>query len=183
MTARTSMADLITRLRTIVGDPETDPVGREAFDDDSVQAFLDERRTDVVEAQMRTRPSFSDSSLIVYHDYFAPRLWWEDSVVLHDTHGTVLTPTTSDLVAGHWTFVAGQAQPVYITGSFYDIYGSAQALCEAWAAKVAREFDFATDQQTFDRTGKREGLLMVAREFARKARQPGARPAWRSADW
>lgn len=178
--ARNSMADLITRLRTLIGDPEGDT---QTFADDDLQMALDERRTDVVEAQMRVRPSFSDTSLVVYHDYFAPRPWWEDSVVLHDTHGTVLTPDTADLVAAHWTFTAGQAQPVYITGSFYDMYGSAQGVLETWAAKVAREFDFGTDQQTFDRTGKREGLLAVAREYARKARQPGARPAWRSADW
>lgn len=158
-----------------------DPSGT-TFDDDAVQAALDERRTDVVEALLRTRPSFAGSS-VVYHDYFAPRRWWEASVVLHDTHGTVLTPTTSDLIAGHWTFGSGQAQPVYLTGSFYDVYGTAQGLLESWAATVAPEFDFATDQQTFNRSQKREGLLAVAREFARKAIPPGRRPSWRSADW
>lgn len=180
MAVRNSMAALITRMRSMIGDPAG---GSQTFEDDDIQDALDARRTDVVEAQLRTQPSFDSPSLVVFSDFFAPRRFWEDSVVLHNGQGVVLTPTTADLVAGHWTFTGGTAIPVYVTGSFYDVFGSAQALCEEWAAKVAREFDFGTDQQQFDRTGKREGLLAVAREYARKAIMPGARPAWRSLDW
>lgn len=172
------MAALIAEVRSMTGD-----TGTPVFSDDQIQDVLDERRTDVVEAQLRTRPSFTSPGLVVFTDYFSPRRHWEGSPVLKDHTGTTLTPTTSDLIAGHWTFSGGQAQPVYITGSFYDLYGSAQALLERWAAAVAREFDFATDQQSFDRTGKRDGLLAAARVYARKAVPPAERPAWRSLDW
>lgn len=159
------------------------PAGSQTFSDDEIQTALDARRTDVVEAQLRTRPSFTQASLIVYVDFFAPRRFWEDSVVLQNYLGAILTPDTADLTAGHWSFTAGTSIPVYITGSFYDVFGSAQVLCEEWAAKVAREFDFGTDQQSFNRSDKAKGLLAVAREYARKAIAPGARPAWRSLDW
>lgn len=174
------MADLITRLRVMVGDPNAGDPTLCAFEDVDIQGFLDERRTDVVEAQLRYRPR---TGVALYTDFIAPRGWWEGSVALTDSGGNALTPDTSDLVAGRWTFTDGVAVPVFISGSFYDMYGAAQAVCEAWAAKVAREFDFGTDQQTFDRTGKREGLLKVAREFARKAVPPGRMPAWRGVDW
>lgn len=177
---RSSMAELIARTRVLVGDPAG---GSQQFADDDIQDALDARRTDVVEAQLRVRPSFTQTSLVIFVDFFAPRRYWEDSVALANYQGHALTPDSADLTAGHWTFVAGTAIPVYITGSFFDLYGSAQALLEQWASSVAREFDFATDGQSFNRSQKREGLLMAAREFARKAIQPGARPAWRSLDW
>lgn len=159
------------------------PSGTSTFTDQDIQDALDARRTDVVEAQLRTRPSFTQTSLVIFADYFAPRRFWEDSVVLKDHRGAVLTPDTADLTAGHWTFTAGQALPVYITGSFYDLYGAAQAICEEWAAIVARDFDFSTDQQDFSRSQKSAGLLAIAREYARKAVMPGPRPGWRSLDW
>lgn len=179
MAARTSMADLIARLRVLVGDPAGSPT----FSDVELQDFLDERRLDVVEAQLRTRSSTGVSGAVSYLDFYAPRRWWEASVVLANSQGAALTPSASDLITGHWSFTTSQAIPVYITGSCFDLYGTAQAVCESWAAKVAREFDFGTDQQTFDRTGKREGLLAVAREYARKAIPPAERPAWRSPYW
>ena len=178
MAARASMTDLIARLRVLVGDTAVSPT----FDDDAMQDALDERRTDVVEASLRYRPSFDESGT-VFRDFFAPRRWWEDSVVLHDGAGSVVTPDSADLIAGHWTFDAGQAVPVFITGSFFDLYGTASGLLEAWAAAEARSFDFVTDGQRFDRSQKREGLLKVAAELARRAIPPGARPAWRSSDW
>ena len=176
MATRATMAPVITRLRTIIGDPNVGDPALCAFSDQELQDSLDERRTDVVQAALGYRGSGPVTDIV------APRRWWEDGVIL-TSGGDALTPDTSDLIAGHWTFTDGVALPVYITGSFYDLYGTAQAVCEAWAAKVAREFDFATDQQSFDRTGKREGLLKVAREFARKAVPPGRMPAWRSSDW
>jgi hypothetical protein len=176
---RSTMADLVTRLRTLVGDPASDT---QAFTDDDLQGFLDERRTDVVEAELLPMLSNVVGSTM-YREFVAPRRWWESGVVLKGTAGTPLTPDAADLIAGRWTFTAGEAIPVYVTGSYFDLYGTAQAVLEAWAAKVAREFDFGTDQQSFDRSNKREGLLAVAREFARKAIPPGPRPAWRARTW
>lgn len=178
MAARTSMTDLIARLRVMVGDTAGSPT----FTDNDLQDALDERRTDVVEAALRYRPSTGPTALL-FTDWFAPRRWWEDSVVLSGAGGNTLTPDSSDLIAGHWIFTAGTAVPVYITGAFYDMNGTAAAVCQQWAAAVARDFDFGTDQQQFDRTGKREGLLAVAAEFQRNAIQPGRRPAWRSMAW
>lgn len=182
--SRASMVPLIARLRVMVGDPVS---AAQTFADDDIEAALDARRTDVVEACLRTHPSFGSGNTTVFVDYFAPRRDWEDSVVLYDVGGNVLIPTTEDLIAGHWTFAGGQAQPVFITGSFYDVFGAAASLLEAWAATSAREFDFTMNagptQQTFNRSQKLAGLLLAAGAYWRRAIQPGARPAWRSRDW
>jgi hypothetical protein len=182
MAARDGMTTLIARLRDMVGDPNAGDPAAWAFTDEQVQDYLDERSTMVGEARLRAVPS-TVAGVLTNRLYAAPVRWWESDAILADGSGNALTPDSSDPMAGQWTFDDGVAEPVYISGRYFDLYGAAQSLCEAWAAKVARDFDFATDQQTFDRTGKREGLLAVAREFARKAVKPGKRPTWRATDW
>lgn len=179
---RTAMIALIDRMRTMIGDrvvATNVPVS--FFSDGEVQDVLDERRTDVVEAVLTPVPSFTDVS--GYTDFSAPRKGWEDNVVLHNTAGTILTPTRAELLVGRWSFDVSQGGPVYITGRYYDLFGAAVVLLEQWAANVAREYDFATDQQVFNRSDKRIGLMAVAAQYARRASQPGARPTWRSSAW
>jgi len=182
--ARTTMATLITRLRLLIGDPViagTPPTS--VFSDDELQDFLDARRTEVLEAQILPRPTGVTGPMVSYLDYFAPRGPWEDGVVLKDAAQYAITPATSDLIRGHWTFAANQVPPVYITGNFYDLYGSAASALEAWIGKVTLEFDFSTDKQTFTRTGKRAGLAQLAEVYWRRAVQPGKRPEWRGSYW
>jgi hypothetical protein len=184
MAARDGMTDLIARLRVMIGDPMPGDPALAAFTDDELEAALDERRTDVSEGGLRGEPT-TLAGRIQYLTFYAPRKAWESDAILTDGLGVVLAPATggTDALNGRWTFEDSIYTPVYVTGRYYDLYGTASAVLETWAAKVALEFDFGTDQQQFDRTGKREGLLKVAREFARKARPPGSRPAWRSAAW
>src|SRR6185369_6338863 len=54
------------------------PSGTEQFTDDDLQDALDERRTDVREAILRTQATFAGT----YTEFVAPRRWWEDTVVL-----------------------------------------------------------------------------------------------------
>lgn len=186
--ARGTMAALITRLRLLIGDPlvtvaGTPPSMTSVFTDAELQDFLDSRRTEVLEAQVLPRPTGVQGPMVSYRDYFAPRGMWEDSVILKDAAQYAITPATSDLIRGHWTFAANQVPPVFITGNFYDLYGSAAAALDAWGAKVALEFDFGTDRQTFSRSQKREGLESLAKTYRRLAVQPGKRPEWRGAYW
>lgn len=184
MAVRDGMADLIAHLRVMVGDAMPGDPADAAFSDDDLQRFLDDRRTDVHEAALRAVPSTVGGS-VVYVTFAAPRRWWESDATLSDVDGAALTLAAdgADPLNGRWTLAAAVTTSVYVTGRYFDMYGTAAAVCESWASKVALEFDFATDQQRFDRTGKRRGLLAVAREFWRRAVKPGARPGWHSSDW
>jgi hypothetical protein len=178
MAARVSMADVITATRLAIGDPAG---GSATFSDDEIQNALDGRRADVVECQLAWRPSTAAGGTVTYHDYFAPRGSWEDDVVLKDRTYAEITADTEDLVTGHWTFVANVIPPIFITGKTYDIPGAAYDLLTAWAAKVARDFDFATDGQDFSRSQKRTGLVALATEYARRMVPRGSlRPFWRA---
>ncbi len=163
--ARTTLNDLITRLRTLVGDPAgTD----QTWSDDELQDFLDANRLDVRHATLRPETTWSDGT-VTYTDYYADYGHWESGVVLEDSEGDDLTPASSNLVVGHWTF-ADQDPNVYITGKTFDLYAAAADVLEAWAAKVALEFSFSADGSTFNRVQKRESLLSVAAQYRRKAR-------------
>ncbi len=52
----------------------------------------------------------------------------------------------------------------------YDVYGAAADLLEMWAAKVALEFDFNTDGQSFHRSQRQVALLRLAAQYRRQQR-------------
>ena len=177
--ARATMATLILRVRAMTGDPDTTTIP-----DDDIQDMFDERRMDVVQAQLSFRPYLVSAGPVVqYRDFWAPVGGWEDGVVLVDSLNALVTADTTDLIRGHWTFATGHLPPLWITGAFYDIYGTAASVLQRWAAQLAREFDFQTDQQVFSRSQQGAGLAALALEYQRKAQAPGQRPAWRSAEW
>lgn len=164
------MVDLIERVRSTIGDTGSPPV----FTDDEIQAALDERRVDV------SGYALSGDYVLSGHPvtFRAPFDFWETDAVIASSSGA-LDPDDGDPLAGVWSFTTAPGTTVYLTGRAYDLWGTCANLLESWAAKVALEFDFATDQQKFNRSQKREGLLQVAREFGRRAIPPGSR-SWAS---
>lgn len=171
-TARTSMRGIIAAFRTAIGDVGTTHV----FTDLELQAFLDERASAVGATALLADPVRTGSPVV----FRAPYGWWEGAASLTNSSGGALTAdgALTDAVLGTWAFATAPSGDVYITGRYFDFWGSAANALESWAAKVALEFDFATDQQSFSRSQKREGLLMVAREFGRRARQPARTGTW-----
>jgi len=163
--ARATLADLITRLRKLINDPAG---VSQTWDDNELQDFLDANRLDVRHAALRPEATWSDGT-VTYTDYYADYGNWESDVLLEEGHGDDLTPTASNLVAGHWTF-AGQDPNVYVTGKTFDLWATAADVLEAWAAKVALEFDFEADGGVYRRSQKREALLSVAAQYRRQAR-------------
>lgn len=178
--ARPAMANMILRLRRAIGDPAG---ASQVFAENDLQDFLDERRMEVFEVQLVPSPTTVVGLVVSYLDYTAPRGQWEEDVVLKDGTNAVLAPASSDYVRGHWTFAANQLPPVFLTGKYYDLYGSAVSALEAWIGKVALEFDFTADQQGFRRSQKREGLQALADSYRRRAMLPGKRPDWRAIYW
>lgn len=160
--ARANLEALIERIRTLTG------VGEE-FTDDEIAQLLDATRTyHREEALHPDDPYVSDPTV-----WIAREDAWEDGYVLQDGQGNVLSEATSgdvsEPVLGRFV-LATAADPVTITGRTYDIYGASAELLMSWAARVSRDFDFSADGQSFSRSQKREGLLEMAREFAKRAK-------------
>lgn len=166
MAIRSGMQPLVDRLRRVIGDIGT----TEVFTDDDLQAALDERRSEASAVALLEDAVLSGDPTT----FRAPYGLWEADAVIASGSGP-LTPDVSDPLNGVWSFDAAPGTTLYLTGRTYDLWGTAANLLEEWAARVSLEFDFGTDQQSFNRSQKRENLLAVAREYGRRAIQPGSR--------
>ena len=161
---RSTMTDLVARLRLMVADPTSSPT----FTDAQLQDYLDARRTDRRYEELDLRPSYTPGGGTTYQEYYAETGWWEADEQLVSGQYAVLTPATSDRVVGHWTFGASQNPPVLITGKTYDLNSAAADVLEAWAAIVKLDFDFKADDQSFSRSQKVKALMDLAATFRRR---------------
>lgn len=173
MPVRSTMSSLITHARLLIADPAG---GSQLFADQDVQDKLDECRTDLWQALLTPRITFSTAGM-TYNDYYyipgnAPnakqRGFFEANEVLINGSFATLTPLTSDELIGHWTF-NNQLPPVMIRGSRYDIYrASADLLDYKIAALSNTTYDFTSDGQTFHRSQILANLMHMRDDYRRK---------------
>jgi len=164
--ARSTMADLIARVRQMIGDMDA---AAYVFDDDAVQAALDAHRFHAEYAALQPAAEYSAGGAAKYTAYRSVAAPWESDAVLVDGSFNPLTPDSADWMNGEWTFGAGQAPPVLIQGKYYDLYAAAADLLEEWAARLAREYDFGTDGDSFKRSQMAEGLRGQAERYRARA--------------
>lgn len=173
-TVRTSMSDLIARVRRYIGDTGTPQM----FEDSDIQDSADLYRRTVRYAPLRPGPTLKPGSLYDYLDYYASVGNWENDEVLTWVDFSVLTPATADRITGHWTFTnppgpagqAGQYPPVYVTGKYYDLFAASADLLENWAAQLATTaYDFTADGQSFRRSQIVGAKLTLAATYRRRA--------------
>lgn len=192
MPVRSTMSDLISKLRLMIGDPSG---ASQQFQDQDIQDKLDELRNDVWYEPLKLAPAIVNAAStgnvpsMVFADYYSNFQWWEADVVLQgnstSTHAAwvVLTPVASDLIVGHWSFEAtslaslfatgtfpGQYAPVWATGKTYDLNGAAADLLEFWAATLTGAYDVSVDGQTLRRSQLLQAKFTLAAQYRRKAR-------------
>lgn len=145
---RPTMVDLIATVAELIADPAYCVFTREA-----IQTALDRHRRRVRYLPLTADPSISGNAT-QYLAYTAPCRDWEAGAVLVDSAYTALTPATTDLTEGRWTFAASTPPPVLLSGTTYDVYAAAAALCDQRAALTAEDFDFSADGLTAARNQK-----------------------------
>ena len=145
-TARTSMANLIARVRTLVSEATTDQVS-----DLSIQEALDRTRIEVrPPTSCIPSPSYLPGGILSFDTFFAPDALkdWEDDVVLTRANFTPITPSISENLVGKWTFSAtdfppaGVYPPVFIVGKSYDPYMAGAHVCDMLLATIKDKFDY-----------------------------------------
>jgi len=161
MALRSTCAELVSRLRDLIGDaiPAT---GQPVWSDDQLQRALDQRRSDVRYLELQAAETVQAGGTVVYLDYYAPRGDWEEDATLYDTQWAALTPATSDYQVGHWTFSATTLPPVLLIGKAFDLYATAADVLEQWQAKEKLAFGFSPgsnggqfqEQQKFQMIGE-----------------------------
>jgi hypothetical protein len=166
------MVDLIVRVRDIIGDA---PGAGAVFTDEQVQGALDRHRDELRYVELAEIESIAPGGAVTYKDFRAEIAGaqitdWEADAVLYSTSYAVLTPSSSDYAAGRWSFAAGQALPVLLTGQTYDVHAAAAELLEEWATKLKLEYDFSASGDAFSRSQKVSLTLERAADERAKGR-------------
>lgn len=175
MSVRSTMSDLIARVSLMIADQSNTTISTQY-----VQDKLDETRTDLWQALLTPKITYTNPGGFLYADYYYiptgnPRDkalgFFEANEVLVWGDWTILTPTTSDELVGHWTFSAGQLPPVLIRGRYFDIYrAAADLLDERIANLAATSLDFTSDGQTFHLSQQVMTLEKMRDSYRRKQR-------------
>lgn len=166
MAIRSTMKNLVTRVRLLINDPGG---ASQNFSDDDIQDVLDATRQDYRYLSLAPAPTYSGST-ITFKDYYANITDWEDDVTLWQYRTTQVIPATSENIPGHWTFTNSTLPPVFLVGKSYDVYRASADLLERLSAKWALAYSFSTGGQSFQRNQAFQALQMLAHSYRQKAR-------------
>ena len=164
--ARTSMADLIARLRRLIGDPAG---ASTQFTDLELQEILDRHMRTINYDPLKPVETRLPGGFIVWLLYLADGGSWELGEQLVDMAWNPVAPATSDENEGRWTLAISHTPPLYIVGNRYDLYGSAAELLDEWAAVEKLSFDFQEDRRSFARSQKTKAMEELADRYRRRA--------------
>ena len=165
MPARETMAELIARLRKLIGDTEATPV----LDDEELQAFLDRHRREWRYTPLCALESIAPGGIVTYVEHVSSRGNWEMGEKLFDSSYNELTVATNgaDRVNGRWKLTAS-AIVALIKGFTYDLYAAAAEALEEWASQLKLEVDFSISGKNFRDSQQLDALLKLAAEFRGK---------------
>lgn len=164
--ARAGMADIITRVRRLIGDTAG---ADQVFTPDEVQETLDRYQHNVRYMELTPVETILPGGDVQYLAYECDAGYWESPVALADSSYAAVTPATSDLINGRWTFTTDRSAPVYITGYRYDVYGAAAEMAEDWAAKLKLEVDYDNAGLSNTWMHKANGLRALADRLRQRA--------------
>ncbi len=181
MAVRETMAELIGRLRTLIGDPAGDDA---MFGDEELQAFLDARSTEYRYLELTPVATIAPGGSVVHLEYVAAlrREWrdgvglchtlgdWEDGVKLYGPDYAEIEPATADLARGRWTFEAHQPAQVRLVGRTYDLNAAGADALEAWATRVKAAYDIRSGDQSLARGMQFAQIMAAAMTLRRRAR-------------
>ena len=166
------MADVVTRVRALVGDPAG---ADQVFSTEEVQDALNRRRTVVLYLSLEPVPTISSSGTTSYLQYVAPWGDWQSPVMLQDGSYATLTPSAADLATGTWDFATHQPGPVFITGYRHDCHGAAADLADAWSATLKLEVDYDNAGLSNTWMHKAAGLRALADRLRQQAETGSSR--------
>lgn len=172
--ARTSMSDIIGRVRYLIGD-----TGTAQFTDDHVQDILDQHKTDVRYNPLMALERIQPGGTVLYLDFWAvdaagqPVNHWEGTagtalVLQNGNWSTVTGSATHNTLEGKWTFTDEPTRPIYLTGAFYDVEAAGADLCEEWIADLKKCVTFSVGNTKFDLNAQIDNLEKLTERLRRR---------------
>ena len=160
MAVRSSMTELITHLRLLANDQNS-----EEFSDQELQDVLDQNARIASYEQMTPIENVTSNGVTEYKAFQSERLYFESDAKIYNTSYSELTPETSDFKLAYFTFSASQNPPVLIYGWWYDINAAAADVWELKASKYASLFDFDADGGDYKLSQKADAARKRAADF------------------
>ncbi|MFA7175542.1 MAG: hypothetical protein WC340_19360 [Kiritimatiellia bacterium] len=168
MAARATMTGLIMLVRGLINDPQS---ATAQFTDEAIQEQLDNDREYVLLTELTPYAEPDGTTQLKFQSQYK---YWETDVALTNSAGTVLTPTTSDLKSGYFTFTTSQ-DAVYATGFVYDVYAASAVLLTLWAGRIEQDVTkFSADGSSYEFEGLRNSKLKLAAQYKAKSTRYGA---------
>ncbi len=166
MSARTSLAAILTQLRLLIDDPAG---ASQMFTDDQLQIVLDQHAVQASYETLSPIENIASGGAVEYKKFISEHKFWEADAALVDGNYTTLTPTSSDYLAAKWTFSTSQNLPVLIYGQWFDINAAAAEAWELKAAAYANEYDSNVDGGSYSLSQKKDAALQMAAQFRSKS--------------
>ena len=169
--ARSTMATLITYVRDLIGDPSPAPAGCSLnFTDEQIQDVLDQHRTDVFQRRLVEADDINAAGVTNWTAFYAQTPFWESSPRLQSNTWVTIVPDSSFDLEGRWVFNTSQTLPLWLTGSYYDVYAAACDLLRRWMGKVKLDFDFSSVNSAYRRSQKLRAIQELIGQY--QQRQP-----------
>ena len=177
MTARSTMATLITRLRGLsqAGTADYTVSSVTYWTDDQLQDVLDEHRQDIYRAPMQPIQIYNGGT-VEYHDYHSGYSNLEATsggtaiFYVEDAAGNAVGTAlyTPDYTRGVITFPADTGgSAYYLYGRTYDLNAAAAEVWRTKAGQYAMAVNFSTDNHRIDRGKIIENCFFMADRYDR----------------
>ena len=178
MTARTTMDDLIQKLRVYTQAGTSDFVVNTTtyWSDEQLQDELDKTQKKVNYQAMQATPTYGIGGTVTYTRYQTGLADWEKSPTIQNEGGTTLTAGTAtanysfDDNVGVVTFVSDtDGKTRYITGYVYNVEMAAAKVWEQKATLYATQFDFSTDNHSVKKSQMVQGCRDMVKYYQSRA--------------
>ena len=168
MSVRSGMFDLINLLDRLINDEDNT-----YHNEQEIQDALDQNRAEARYLELDAVKSIAEGGAVTYMTFIAPRgltHWASDGTLLNYDYAT-LTPSTSDWMAGRWTFSSEPTKPVKLLGFTYDVYAAAADLLDVRASMLSEDLQsFSGQGGAFTYAAKSPSLRSQAKAYRAKAR-------------
>lgn len=165
---RAGMGDLIDYVARLIDDESLTHHSQEEIQDALDQHRAEARYVDVIPVK-----TIAEGGAVTYLTYTAPRglTHWDGDGALLDYNYAALTPSSSDWMAGRWTFSSEPTQPVRLLGFTYDVYMTAADLLDVRASMLSEDLQsFSGQGGAFTYAAKSPSLRSQAKAYRAKAR-------------
>ena len=165
---RAGMDELIDLVERLIDDGDNTHHSKE-----DIQEALDQHRAEARYLDVTPVKTIAEGGAVTYLTFTAPRglTHWDSDGSLLDYNYAALSQSSSDWLAGRWTFSSEPKRPVRLLGFTYDVYMAAADLLDVRASMLSEDLQsFSGVRGSYTFAAKSPSLRSQAKAYRVKAR-------------